>query len=96
MFRKLKENLSDFIDSLDGKTIMFYVMLFVISALVMGCLIRFLFENLSGILGVDGWHFRIELLWEPLTWIIGFGVMCILGSLYLINGGLRRTGAVGR
>ena len=96
MFRKLKENLSDFIDALDGKTILFYVMVFVIGSLVMGCLIRFLFENLSGILGVDGWHFRIELLWEPLTWIIGLSVMCILGALYLINGGLRRTGAVGR
>ncbi|MBO4881692.1 MAG: type IV secretory system conjugative DNA transfer family protein [Firmicutes bacterium] len=71
-------------------------MVFVIGSLVMGCLIRFLFENLSGILGVDGWHFRIELLWEPLTWIIGLSVMCILGALYLINGGLRRTGAVGR
>ncbi|MBR5642054.1 MAG: type IV secretory system conjugative DNA transfer family protein [Firmicutes bacterium] len=71
-------------------------MIFVIGSLFMGCLIRFLFENISGIVGTDGWHFRIALLWEPLTWMVGFGIMIVLGAIYLINGGLRRTGVVGR
>ena len=96
MFKRLKENLSDFIDRLDSKTILLYVMIFVIGSLFMGCLIRFLFENISGIVGTDGWHFRIALLWEPLTWMVGFGIMIVLGAIYLINGGLRRTGVVGR
>ena len=96
MFKKLKENFSDFIENLDSKTILFYVAIFVGGALVLGCLVRFLFENISGIVGTEGWHFRVALLWEPLTWFVGLGIMMVLGAIYLINGNLRRTGLVGR
>ena len=96
MFKKLKENFSDFIENLDSKTILFYVAIFVGGALVLGCLVRFLFENISGIVGTEGWHFRIALLWEPLTWFVGLGIMIVLGAIYLINGNLRRTGLLGR
>ena len=96
MFKRLKEDIGNFISELDSKLILLYVTIFVVSGIFLGCLIRFLFENISGIVGTDGWHFRIGMLAEVPTYLIGFGVNLVLLSLYIINGGMRRTGAVGR
>jgi type IV secretion system protein VirD4 len=95
MIKKLKQNLTDLINDIDSKTLLLYIVIFVVSSLLFGTLIRFLFENISGIIG-GSWHFRWRLLVEPATWIIGVATDLVLGSLYLINGGLRRTGVVGR
>ncbi len=96
MFKKLKEDIGASIREMDPKTILLYVILFVVSSLVLGTLVRYLFENLSAVAGVDGWQFRFGLLVEPATWILGFFINLVMASLYLINGGFRRTGAVGR
>ncbi|MBP5750227.1 MAG: type IV secretory system conjugative DNA transfer family protein, partial [Firmicutes bacterium] len=96
MFKRLKNNLSDFIDRLNTKTILLYVTIFVVSAVFLGCLVRFLYENISGIVGTDGWHFRVQMFLEPLTYFIGFIIMLAFVAILLINGGFYRTGIVGR
>ena len=96
MFKNLKEDISNFINDLDSKVILLYTVIFVVSSIFMGCLIRFLFENISGIVGTDGWHFRIGMLAEVTTYLIGFGINLVLGAIYIINGGFRRTGVIGR
>ncbi len=96
MFKNLKEDISKFVEELDQKTILLYVVIFVASSMILGCLVRFLFENISGIVGTDGWHFRIGMLAEIWTYLIGLGINLVLAAIYIINGGFRRTGVIGR
>ena len=96
MFKNLKEDIGKFVEELDQKTILLYVVIFVVSSMILGCLVRFLFENISGIVGTEGWHFRIGMLAEITTYLIGFGINLVLAAIYIINGGFRRTGVIGR
>ena len=96
MFKKLKEDIGTAISELDSKLILLHVVIYILTAVILGCLFRFLYENISGILGNDGWVFRFGLLIEPATWIVGLLAASLLAALYIINGGFRRTGAIGR
>ena len=94
MFKKLREDVADAIKSLDAKTILLYVFLFVISSLIIGTVLRFIFENITNTFSGEGWKFRVQMLTEPLTWIIGAVVVLLLAVFYALNGGFNR--AVGR
>ncbi len=91
MLAKLKKAISE----MDKSTIIIYIVIFIVSALFFGTLLRFLYENVSAILGQQRMSFRWHLLIEPLTWGIGVGVDIILLAIYTINGGFR-TGKVGK
>ncbi len=72
-----------------------YAGLFVLSSLLMGTLIRFILENIGGMIGGSGVRFRARLLIEWQTWAIGGGVSIIFVALYALNGGLRGVGGKG-
>ena len=46
MFKKLKEDLVERIKETDPKTILLYVLIFIVSSLLLGTLIRFIFETI--------------------------------------------------
>ena len=62
---------------------------FLVSSLVMGTLLRFIFENITSTMVDAGWHFRARLLIEWQTWVVGAVVICFLFLIFAINGGLR-------
>lgn len=69
--------------------LLLYLLVFVVSSLVLGTLIRFLAENVNAIFGPAEWVFRAHLLVEPATWALG-GVICLIALfIYALNGGLR-------
>ncbi|MBR0313222.1 MAG: type IV secretory system conjugative DNA transfer family protein, partial [Oscillospiraceae bacterium] len=61
----------------------------------MGTLLRFIVENIGGMIGGSGVRFRIRLLIEWQTWVLGGGVSMIFAFLYAINGGFRGMGGNG-
>ena len=89
MLKKLKENLLEWIKNLEPKTILLCLVLFLVSSLVMGTLLRFIFENITSTMMDRGWHFRVSLLIEWQTWVLGMVVIGFLFLIFAINGGLR-------
>ena len=87
MLKQLKENSLDKIKDLDTRTLLQYVVLFAVSSLFLGTLIRFLIENVNAIFGSAAWRFRAALFLEWQTWLLGMGVNVVLGVIYAINGG---------
>ena len=91
MFKKLKEDLVERIKETDPKTILLYVLIFILSSLLLGTLIRFIFENVGNSINGEKWVFRPKLMAEGLTWLIGVGVVVLMAVIYLINGGFRSS-----
>ena len=89
MFKKLKENFLESIKELSAKRLFLYVLVFIVSSLLLGALIRFLIENLSSAIVGGPWSFRWKLLIEPMTWIFGIAITLVLAVIYTINGGFR-------
>ena len=90
MFKKIKENMMEAIKSLEAKSILLYVLVFLLSSLFIGSLLRYVFENLSSSFSGGSWKFRPQMLLEPLTWMIGVVVNIILCIIYALNGGFNR------
>ncbi len=88
---ELKDNLIERIKEADKKALLLYAFLFVLAALLLGTLIRFLFENVGASINGESWKFRWGLLIEPVTWLIGFAIMLFLTFLYGLNGGFRTS-----
>ena len=82
MLKKLKENILEWIKSLEPKTILLCLVLFLASSLVMGTLLRFIFENIASTMVDASWHFRARLLIEWQTWLLGAVVVCFLFILF--------------
>ena len=80
--KKLFEELGEKIKEIKMKTVMLYVGIFVFASLLLGTLLRYIVEAITG-----SPEFRIGLLIEPLTWGVGAGVTAVLAILYAINGG---------
>ena len=89
MLKRLKENTLAAIKALDAKSILLYVVLFFLASLVLGTLIRFIYENVASAMISSGWKFRPALLIEWQTWVLGAAINCFLGIIYAINGGFR-------
>ena len=47
MFQRLGKDIKDWFKGIDKKTLLIYVIIYIVSALILGTLIRFLIENLS-------------------------------------------------
>ena len=96
MFKKIKENVVKVITGLDNKVLFTYLLVFFASSLLLGTLIGFVFENATAALGMGSWHFRLGMLIEPVTWLIGIGICLIFVFIYALNGGFRNSGLIGR
>ncbi len=80
---------------LDKKTIVLYVLLFIVAAFVLGSLIRFVFDNFGAFVGMAKWKFDPHMFIEPLTWGIGLLICGVFVMVYTINGGFLRAGKKG-
>ena len=96
MFKKIKDGIVKAITELDNKVLFTYLIVFFASSLFLGTLIRFVFENASAAIGMGSWHFRLGLLIEPATWLIGVGICLVFVFIFAINGGFRNSGLIGR
>ena len=89
MLKKLKENTLNAIKELDTKSLLLYVVLFFLASLLLGTLVRFIYENIASAMLSGGWHFRARMLIEWQTWVLGALINCFLGVIFAINGGFR-------
>ena len=64
-----------------------YLLVFVLSSLLLGALLRSLFENMGTALLGGGWHFRPHILIEGTTWLTGALADLLLAAVYALNGG---------
>ena len=68
-----------------------------LASLVLGVLLRTIFENAGAVVGMEEWHFRPQMLKELSTWIVGCGISLVLVILLALNGNfLRGTGLFGK
>ena len=86
-FKKLWEDVTDSIKSMDRKTIFLGIVIFLAAALLTGMLVRVLIANLSSTVVGESWKINWHFLIEPLTWLIGLLIVLLLGTIYAINGG---------
>ncbi len=94
---KMKENLLERIRKMETKSILLYIFVFLLASLLIGTLLRYIFENLSSMVADGKWSFRFGLLVEWQTWVLGILVNVFLAAIYMINGGFRRgAGIFGR
>ena len=91
MFKKLWEDVTEWIQEQDKKTLLFGALIFVVASLFLGTLIRFIFDNLSAAVAGESWHFNWHWLVEALTWTIGLAIVILLGVVYALNGGFRSS-----
>ena len=86
-FKKLWEDVTNSINSMDRKTIFLGIAIFLAAALLTGMLVRVLIANLSSTVEGETWKINWHYLIEPLTWMIGLLIVLLLGTIYAINGG---------
>ena len=91
MFKKLWEDVTEWIQEQDKKTLLFGALIFVVASLFLGTLIRFIIDNLSAAVAGESWHFNWHWLVEALTWTIGLAIVILLGVVYALNGGFRSS-----
>ena len=95
MAKKTKLNLGEKLDSLKNSTLLLYAVLFVVSTLLCGTLVRFVIENMSASIAGESWHFRPALILEGMTWIAGLIVNVLFFAIFALNGGFRCMGGKG-
>ena len=89
------KKLLDKIKEKKPSTLLLYVLLFIVSSLMVGTLIRFLIENINAILGDAAWGFRADMLKEPATWMLGGALTLLVFAIYALNGGFRKAAGKG-
>ena len=90
-FKKIWEDVREWVQQADRKTIALGVVIFLASALLLGTMIRFIIDNLSAAVSGGSWHFNLRWLIQPLTWTIGLAIVILLGAIYALNGGFRSS-----
>ena len=91
MLKRLLEHSGEKIKSLKSSALLLYVVLFAVSSLILGTLLRYVYENVGSVMIGGGWSFRPHLLIEGTTWGVGALVNMVLGTIYAINGGFGDT-----
>ncbi len=89
MAKKTKLNLGEKLSSLKNSTLLLYAVLFVMSTLLCGTLVRFVMENMSASIAGESWRFRPALMLEGMTWLIGFVISILFLAVFALNGGFR-------
>ena len=96
MNKKLKDGILDWLKETDTKRLTVYLVVFFLCVLFLGTMLRFVLENLGTVVAGGAWHFRLGLLFEWLTWVVGFIIAMVALLLYAIGGGFARNGRTGR
>ena len=95
IWNEIKKNTADIIKHASAKTILLYIIAFFVASVLIGTLLRYIYENVAALAGT-GWHFRWKMIFEPVTWLIGAVVNLLLGIIYALNGGFRMTARLGK
>ena len=90
-FKKLWEDVREWFQEADRKTIALGIVIFVLAALFLGALIRFIVYNLSSAVMGESWRFNWRWLIDPLTWTIGLAIVILMGTIYALSGGFRSS-----
>ena len=96
MIRKLWDDMMERIRNMDKKSLVLMILLFLVVALFLGTLVRFVVENLGAAVSGGKWAFRPRLLIEPATWGLGLAIAIISAIIYAISGGFRNGAKLGR
>ena len=70
-----------------GKLIALYILVFALSSMIIGAILRLLLDNLGAGITGEAVTFHFDMLLELKTWGIGSAVTLLLAVIYLINGG---------
>ena len=95
MSKKMKQSLGEALDGLKNSTLLLYAVLFVVSTLLCGTLVRFVMENLNASIAGESWRFRLGLFAEGETWLIGLVINIVFFAVFALNGGFRGVGGRG-
>ena len=93
---KKRNNLFEGLKGLKGGTLLLYILIFLLGAMILGTLLRFVLENLNALISGGPWHFRAAMLAEWTTWLLGLVICAVALLLYIIGGGFQRNGRLGR
>ena len=89
-------SITDALASINTRALPLYAAIFVFGSLILGTLVRFILENLGALIAGGHSSFRIHMLLEPATWLIGFVISCVFLFIFAINGWFGKSGALGR
>ena len=95
MSKKMKQSLGEALGGLKNSTLLLYAVLFVVSTLLCGTLVRFVMENLNASIAGESWRFRLGLFAEEATWLIGLVINIVFFAVFALNGGFRGVGGRG-
>ena len=95
MSKKMKQSLGEALDGLKNSTLLLYAVLFVVSTLLCGTLVRFVMENLNASIAGESWRFRLGLFAEGATWLIGLVINIVFFAVFALSGGFRGVGGRG-
>ncbi len=65
--------------------ILVYVLVAVLSIVVVGSLARSIIDNLAGLVNGEEYRYDPHLLIEPMSWLIGTGLMVAVGLIYFVT-----------
>ena len=89
-------SITDALASISTRALPLYAAIFVFGSLILGTLVRFILENLGALIAGEHASFRIHMLLEPATWLIGFVISCVFLFIFAVNGWFGKSGALGR
>ena len=89
-------SITDALASINTRALPLYAAIFVFGSLILGTLVRFILENLGAVIAGEHASFRIYMLLEPATWLIGFVISCVFLFIFAVNGWFGKSGALGR
>ena len=89
-------SITDMLAGINTKALPLYAAIFVFGSLLSGTLARFMLENIGASIAGEHGSFRVHMLLEPATWLIGVVICCVILFIYAINGGFGKSGALGR
>ena len=89
-------SITDALASINTRALPLYAAIFVFGSLILGTLVRFILENLGALIAGGHSSFRVHMLLEPATWLIGFVISCVFLFIFAINGWFGKSGALGR
>lgn len=76
------KKLTEFLEQLDKKMLVFYVLFWLVGAAVIGYLLRLLVANAGNLLAGKGWEFHLELFLQPFTYMIGILAFVFLWAIF--------------
>ena len=89
-------SITDALASINTRALPLYAAIFVFGSLILGTLVRFILENLGAVIAGEHASFRVYMLLEPATWLIGFVISCVFLFIFAVNGWFGKSGALGR